>query len=145
MRDISHKEVTLRTAKAKAMLYCSHQTLDKLLSNEVPKEGLPFEIARSAAFLAIKKTFSIIPHCHPIPIEGASVSFHTSKTEEYGIIDIINFAKCRHRTGIEMEVLHGASVAALVLYDLLKVFKDNQLCIKEICLLEKTGGSSDQN
>ncbi len=145
MRDISLKPIVFRSARASARLYCSMETLKKIERNELPKEGSPFDIARAAVFLGTKKTSELIPHCHPIPIEGLEIQFttHIDEGSDVAYLSVDVRAHCHARTGIEMEVLHGASLAVLVLYDLLKPLKDQSLYIGEIRLLEKHKGRQE--
>jgi molybdenum cofactor biosynthesis protein MoaC len=151
MRDISHKQVTLRTARAIAVVHCSKESIGLIQQDALPKGNL-FDVARAAAFIGAKATPSLLPHCHPVTIDGMDVQFEwlsdTSieelkpANERTGIV-IIGEAKSIGRTGIEMEVLTGVSVAALEIYDMLKPV-DKQLEISSIRLLNKTGGKSDR-
>lgn len=152
MRDVSHKQITLRTAKAVAVVYCSESTIQQIRKDELPKGNL-FDVARAAAFLGAKSTPMLLPHCHPVGIDGMEVHFEwlqdTSMEEIINIdqrtgIVIIGEAKSIGRTGIEMEILTGVSVAALEIYDMLKPV-DTTLEIGQIKLLKKTGGKSDRN
>jgi cyclic pyranopterin monophosphate synthase len=152
MRDISHKQITLRTARAIAVVYCREETIDQVKDNILPKGNL-FDVARAAAFIGAKSTPMLLPHCHPVTIDGMDVHFEwldqTTITEvnnegsRKGIV-VIGEARSIGRTGIEMEVLTGVSVAALEIYDMLKPI-DKSLEIGNIMLLEKTGGKSDRN
>ena len=112
-------------------------TLAAIAARAVPK-GDPLEVARVAAIQAVKNTASIIPYCHPIPVEFAGVGY---RTEEDGIVVEVT-VRAVARTGVEMEALTGASVAALTLYDMLKML-DETMAIGEVRLLEKRGGKSD--
>ena len=153
MRDISHKQITLRTARAMAITYCSVETIQLIKDEKLPKGNL-FDVARAAAFLGAKSTPNLLPHCHPVSIDGMEMQFefldadlHASLVSEdvsnrNGIL-IIGEAKSIGRTGIEMEVLMAVSVAALEIYDMLKPV-DTQLEIGNIKLLEKKGGKSDR-
>lgn len=152
MRDVSHKQITLRTAKAVAVVYCSEQTIQQIQKDELPKGNL-FDVARAAAFLGAKSTPMLLPHCHPVGIDGMEVRFEwlkdtsmeevSNNDQRTGIV-IIGEAKSIGRTGIEMEILTGVSVAALEIYDMLKPV-DTTLEIGQIKLLKKTGGKSDRN
>jgi cyclic pyranopterin phosphate synthase len=104
----------------------------------VPK-GDVFASAKIAALLAIKNTSNVLPHCHPIPVEFGKVEF---KIKNKNIIEIQVKVKTIYKTGCEMEALHGASVAALTIYDMLKPIDEN-IEISSIKLLEKSGGKSD--
>lgn len=137
MKDISHKTRTLRTALAQAKLVASASLIQKIKDNEVPK-GDPLPVAKVAAIQAAKNTSQIIPYCHPIPIDYVKVDF-TLGAEEI-VVDVI--VKAIYKTGVEMEALTAASVAALTIYDMLKVF-DETMEIVSVKLLEKHGGKSD--
>lgn len=139
MRDISHKTRTLRIAHARARLNASKLLLDKIRNSEVPK-GDPRPVAKVAAIQAAKNTSQIIPYCHPIPIEFVSVDFDLQ--EDHIIVDVS--VKAIYKTGVEMEALTAASVAALTLYDMLKLF-DESMEIVGVHLISKTGGKSDWN
>ncbi len=154
MRDITHKISTLRTALATAVLYITEQTAQKIERGELPKGNL-FDVARAAAFLGAKATPQLLPHCHPVNIDGMDVDFgyvypdaHPAyfPVEQPGRVGIqlTVTAKSIGRTGIEMEALTAVSVAALELYDMLKPI-DDQLEIGHIRLAKKTGGKSDND
>ncbi len=143
MRDISHKISTLRTATAEAFVLCSPETAQRIENNTVPKGNI-FEYARAAAFLGAKKTPELIPHCHPVSIDGLEIHFEIfrdSKNATQGV-KILGTAKSIGRTGIEIEILTAVSIAALTLYDTLKPI-DKNLEITNIKLLEKKGGKTD--
>lgn len=154
MRDISHKQITLRTARAVAVIFCSDKSIELIRSNELPKGNL-FDVARAAGFLGAKLTPQLLPHCHPVTIDAMDFTFnfinrelHTELLAEdvlcrTGIV-ILGEAKSIGRTGIEMETLTAVSVAALEIYDMLKPV-DTKLEIGNIRLLEKKGGKSDRN
>ncbi|MBD1429202.1 MULTISPECIES: bifunctional molybdenum cofactor biosynthesis protein MoaC/MoaB [Sphingobacterium] len=153
MRDISHKINTLRTALAQAVIYITESTAVKIQRDELPKGNL-FDVARAAAFLGAKATPQLLPHCHPVNIDAMQVDFEyiypsshpvffTDPQLRTGILITVS-AKSIGRTGIEMETLTAASIAALELYDMLKPV-DNQLEIGHISLANKTGGKSDHN
>lgn len=138
MNDITHKIVTLRTALAQATVCVGDiKTIEAIQNNTVPK-GNVFEFARAAALLAVKKTSDIIPDCHPLPIESCKV---ISKIEGQNI-EIEVEVKTIYRTGVEVEAMHGASVAALTMYDMLKPI-DKNISIQNIRLISKKGGKSD--
>lgn len=144
MRDISYKISTLRTATAEAFVLCSLETLERIENNTVPKGNI-FEYARAAAFLGAKKTPELIPHCHPVSIDGLEISFETFRDAEKATqgVKILGTAKSIGRTGIEIEILTAVTVAALTLYDTLKPI-DKNLEITNIKLLEKKGGKTDR-
>jgi len=153
MRDITHKQITLRTAKATGIIYCSASTFQLIKEEKLPKGNL-FDVARAAGFLGAKNTPHLLPHCHPVNIDALEISFEfldaqadeELSTEEnkrrHGIL-ITAEGKSIGRTGIEMEMLTAVSVAALEIYDMLKPV-DTQLEIASIKLEEKKGGKSDR-
>ena len=153
MRDITHKQISLRTARAAGILFCSAATIELIRNEELPKGNL-FDVARAAGFLGAKATPQLLPHCHPVAIDGMEMEFefldkelHTDLFGEAisgrtGIV-IKGEARSIGRTGIEMEILTGVSIAALEIYDMLKPV-DKVLEIGHIRLLEKKGGKSDR-
>jgi cyclic pyranopterin monophosphate synthase len=153
MRDITGKQITLRTANAVGIIYCSPETLDLITRDELPKGNL-FGVAKAAGFIGAKLTPQLLPHCHPVTIDGMDITFEYLRKEIHeglfeeavfsrtGIV-IRGTAKSIGRTGIEMEMLTGVSVAALEIYDMLKPV-DKALEIGNIKLLKKTGGKSDR-
>ena len=154
MRDISHKQITLRTARAVAIIFCSENSIELIKSNALPKGNL-FDVARAAGFLGAKLTPQLLPHCHPVTIDAMDFTFNFINRELHtelfaedilsrtGIV-ILGEAKSIGRTGIEMETLTAVSVAALEIYDMLKPV-DTKLEIGNVRLLEKKGGKSDRN
>lgn len=139
MNDITSKQITLRTAFAEGFVHCTPATIALIKNKQIPKGDI-IEFARAAGFFAAKKTDQLLPHCHPVTIDGMSMSFDILEDS----IKISAEAKSIGRTGIEMEVLTGISVAALTIYDMLKPV-DKQLEISGIKLLDKTGGKSDRS
>jgi len=140
MVDITHKTYTLRKAIATATVVTSlQQTIDAAEQRTVPKGDI-FEFARAAALFAIKKTSDVIPDCHPLPIEYANITY---KIEVLSIIISVEVHTI-YKTGVEVEAMHGASVAALVMYDMLKPI-DKNVEIQNVRLQEKHGGKSDMN
>ncbi|TGL97837.1 bifunctional molybdenum cofactor biosynthesis protein MoaC/MoaB [Leptospira barantonii] len=137
MIDITEKRISLRSAAAEGFVYCTPETVKRIRENNLPKGDL-FGIAKASGLLASKKTSDLIPHCHPVNIDSFDLTFEVI---ERGV-KINAVAKSIGKTGIEMEVLTGLSVAALTIYDLLKPI-DKQLEISDIRLLEKKGGKSD--
>ncbi len=138
MVDITHKNSTLRRALAQATVLVSKQeTIDAIQNDTVPK-GNVFEMAKTAGLFAVKKTSDIIPDCHPLPVEYTGVSY---EIDGFKIIITIE-VKTIYRTGVEVEAMHGASVIALTMYDMLKPI-DKGIEIQNIRLLEKQGGKSD--
>ena len=140
MVDITHKTNTLRIATAQAIVQVSKpETILAIQNKSVPK-GDVFEMAKAAGFLAVKKTPDLLPDCHPIPIEYTAVAY---RIEELTIVIELT-VKTIYKTGVEVEAMHGASVVALTLYDMLKPI-DKGVEIRNIRLLEKKGGKSDRN
>lgn len=138
MVNITHKPTTLRKAIATAILKTSHpETVDAILNRTVPK-GDVFEFSRAAGLLAIKKTSDVIPDCHPLPVEYAAIR-HT--VNGFNIIIEVEVHTI-YRTGVEVEAMHGASITALTMYDMLKPI-DKEVEITTIKLVEKKGGKSD--
>jgi len=139
MVDITFKTFTLRKAIASATVKASHAaTIEAVKNGTVPK-GSVLEFARASALLAIKKTSDVIPDCHPLPIEFASINYDMDDLN----INITVEVHTIYKTGVEVEAMHGASVAALVIYDMLKPI-DKNVEIARIRLLEKQGGKSSQ-
>jgi cyclic pyranopterin phosphate synthase len=153
MRDITHKQISLRTAAAFGVLFCSAETISLIREDKLPKGNL-FDVARAAGFVGAKLTPQLLPHCHPVAIDWMELQFEFIDSERHagllgqeglsrsGIV-IRGDAKSIGRTGIEMEVLTAVSIAALEIYDMLKPV-DKQLEIGCIRLLEKKGGKSDR-
>ena len=138
MVEITHKNKSLRVAIAQAIVTVSKQeTIDAIVNKLVPK-GDVFEMAKTAGLFAVKKTADMIPDCHPLPVEYTAVSY---RIEGLNIIIEIE-VKCIYRTGVEVEAMHGASVIALTMYDMLKPI-DKGIEINNIKLVEKKGGKSD--
>ncbi|MBK5270735.1 MAG: bifunctional molybdenum cofactor biosynthesis protein MoaC/MoaB, partial [Bacteroidia bacterium] len=138
MVDITHKSNSLRQAIAKAMLTVSKpETIEAIKNKTVPK-GDVFEFSRAAGLLAIKKTSDVIPDCHPLPVEFASI-----KHEIDGLNIIITVeVHTIYKTGVEVEAMHGAAITALTMYDMLKPL-DKALEISTIRLESKKGGKTD--
>lgn len=139
MRNITNKITSLRTATAQAIIETTDDIIEKIKTNNLPKQDI-LPISKAAGFLAVKNTSNVIPHCHPIPIDGCDVDFSFDKNNIIVKLKVHSINK----TGCEMEALHGASVVALTIYDMLKPL-DSNVVIKEIKLLEKKGGKSDFN
>lgn len=138
MIDISHKITTERIAIAEAIVTVSKQeTIECIKTNSVPK-GNVLEMSKAAGLLGIKKTPELLPDCHPMPIEYAGISY---ELDDLNIIIRVT-VKTIYKTGVEVEAMHGASVVALNIYDMLKPI-DKGIEIKNIRLLEKKGGKSD--
>ncbi len=132
MVDVSGKEPMLRTAIAQGFFIAKESTIDALIGGDLPKgEGLA--VARIAGIQAAKVSGTLIPLCHPLPIEHAEVQFERVGTDR---LKITSKVVVTGRTGIEMEALTATSVAALTLWDMTKAI-DSSLSISEITLLEK--------
>ncbi len=137
MRDITDKIRTLRIATAQAVLTASPETIQLIRDNRIPK-GDPLPVAKVAAVQAAKDASRIIPYCHPLPVDYVGVDFELLETA----ITVTVTIKVLYKTGVEMEALTAASVAALTLYDMLKML-DETMEITGVKLLRKTGGKSD--
>ncbi len=138
MIDITHKSNTLRTAIAQAVIKVSKkETIQAIEQNTVPK-GNVFAMSKAAGLLGIKRTPDLLPDCHPLPIEFAGIEYEIDGLE----IRIICTLKTIYKTGVEVEAMHGASVVALNMYDMLKPI-DKGIEINQIKLLKKKGGKSD--
>ncbi len=134
MVDVSAKTETRRTARAHAFVRIKPEVLNKLPEN--PK-GNPLEIARIAGVMAAKKTSELIPLCHPLMLSHADVEV----TVESEGVRIVASSATTAQTGVEMEALTAAAVAALTVYDMTKAL-DKSIEIQDLYLLEKTGGKS---
>ena len=138
MIDITHKIKTLRIAVAQAIVKVSkEETIQAIEQDTVPK-GNVFAMSKAAGLLGIKKTPDLLPDCHPLPIEFAGIEYEIDGLE----IRIIFTVKTIYKTGVEVEAMHGASVVALNMYDMLKPI-DKGIEIYQIKLLKKRGGKSD--
>ena len=138
MVDITHKNNTLRIAVAEAVVEVGSQnTIDAIVNNTVPK-GNVFAMSKAVGLLGIKNTSLILADCHPIPIEHAAIDFEIEGLK----IKIKVLVKTIYKTGVEVEAMHGASVVALNIYDMLKPI-DKNISIKNIALESKKGGKSD--
>ncbi|MEW7290040.1 bifunctional molybdenum cofactor biosynthesis protein MoaC/MoaB [Aquimarina sp. 2304DJ70-9] len=138
MVDITHKASTLRVATAQAVVKVSKpETIDAIQKGTVPK-GDVFAMSKAAGLLGVKKTPDLLPDCHPLPIEYTGIDY---KIEGLDITVLVTI-KTIYKTGVEVEAMHGASVVALNMYDMLKPI-DKGVEIHHIKLLEKKGGKSD--
>jgi cyclic pyranopterin phosphate synthase len=138
MVDITHKIITQRTATAQAIVKVgSPATMQAILNKTVPK-GDVLEVSRTAGLFAVKNTSNSIPDCHPMPIEFTGIEYEL--LEDSVLIKVT--VKAIYRTGVEVEAMHGASIVALTMYDMLKPI-DKQVEISTIKLLHKKGGKSD--
>jgi len=139
MVNIGAKQATARYALAQAVVKMKPETLMLITSNGLPK-GDALAAARLAGIMAAKKTYELIPLCHNIPIDGIEITF---KTIEPDTLVISASAECYYKTGIEMEAMTAASIAALTVYDMCKAV-DRGMIISEIKLLKKSGGKSGE-
>lgn len=138
MVDITHKNTTLRTAIAQAVVSVSKpETIEAIKNDTVPK-GNVFAMSKAAGLLGVKRTPDILPDCHPLPIEFTGVEYEINGLE----ITVLFKVKTIYKTGVEVEAMHGASVVALNMYDMLKPI-DKGIEIQAIKLLNKKGGKSD--
>ena len=136
MVDVSDKAVTKRTARAEAFLETRADVIELLVSGELPK-GEALGTARVAGIMAAKRTWELIPLCHPLPLSKLAVDFEPGEDR----VRIIATVTTRGVTGVEMEALTAASVAALTLYDMIKAV-DKQAVITGTRVLAKSGGKS---
>ena len=140
MVDVSAKAVTQRKARAQAVVALNEVIFQQLKGDEIlSKKGPVFQTAILAGSMAVKETGRLIPLCHPIPIENCRFSIHT---EENFRVKIECSVTATHKTGVEMEALTGATLAALTVYDMCKALS-HDIRIESIRLLEKTGGKKD--
>ncbi len=138
MRDITGKPHSLRRAVASARVLMPEACMQRIESGTVDK-GDPREAARIAAYFAAKRTSELLPHCHPLPLHDCSVEFEKHGPELEIRVEVATIGP----TGVEMEALTAASVAALTIYDMLKPHAGTDLEIRAVRLLDKRGGKSD--
>jgi cyclic pyranopterin phosphate synthase len=140
MVDVSAKQVTHRTATARSIVVLPNEVLQHLVNGELQtKKGAVFQTAIIAGIMAAKKTGDLIPLCHPLGMDNCRVTIELSAENEV-VIDCT--ASISAKTGIEMEALVGASIAALTVYDMCKALS-HDIVIKETKLIAKTGGKRD--
>ncbi len=140
MVDVSGKSPTRREATAQAIVRLPAEVMALLRDGEIgSKKGPVFQTAVLAGTMACKRTSDLIPLCHPLPLDDIKLRIRVNERQE-AVVECR--VACHGRTGVEMEALTGASVAALTLYDMCKAFS-HDIVIREIRLLEKTGGKSD--
>lgn len=140
MVDVSAKAVTHRTATAQALVFLPEVVLTQLNNGDLTtKKGSVFQTAVIAGIMAAKKTGDLIPLCHPLGMDNCKIDININDSNEV-VIDCT--ASISAKTGIEMEALVGASVAALTIYDMCKALS-HDIVIKEVKLIEKTGGKRD--
>jgi len=136
MADVGGKPVTERMAKAACRVVLSVETIAMVKRNEIPK-GDVVSAAKIAGIMAAKKTSELIPLCHPLEITNVDVQV----APQGDFIEIISVVRSFSKTGVEMEALTAAAVAALTIYDMCKPL-DKEIIISDLMLLEKTGGKS---
>ena len=139
MVDVGAKEVTERHAIARCEIHMKPETLELLRGGQI-KKGDAFTVAKIAGILAAKKTSEWIPLCHPLPLEHIEIHF-ADQDERSGIL-IESEVGTAAKTGVEMEALTSAAVAALTIYDMAKGY-DPAMVIGNLRLIKKTGGKSD--
>jgi cyclic pyranopterin phosphate synthase len=141
MVNVGEKAITLRSARARATVVLGEAVLQQLLQGGElhSKKGPVFQTAIIAGIMAAKKTGELIPLCHPLGLDNCQISIQLNEQQEV-IIDCT--ASLTAKTGVEMEALTGVSIAALTIYDMCKALS-HDILIKEIQLMEKTGGKRD--
>ncbi|MBC7401043.1 MAG: cyclic pyranopterin monophosphate synthase MoaC [Mucilaginibacter sp.] len=140
MVDVSAKQVTHRTATARSIVVLPAEVLAQLTDGDLQtKKGSVFQTAIIAGIMAAKKTGDLIPLCHPLGLDNCHIDIQLNDQQEV-VIDCT--ASITAKTGIEMEALVGASIAALTIYDMCKALS-NDIVIKETKLIAKTGGKRD--
>lgn len=138
MVDVTAKDITERTARASGRIYMSREALNEITGGTVPK-GDVFAAARIAGIMAAKKTYELIPLCHPLMLTKVSVDLTPVKDDGYILCECT--VKLTGKTGAEMEALTGVNVALLTVYDMCKAV-DRSMTITDIRLEEKDGGKS---
>jgi cyclic pyranopterin phosphate synthase len=139
MVNVSEKAITRRTAKAQAIVTLGRAIISQIQADElITKKGPVFQTAILAGVMGAKRTSDLIPLCHPLGLEDCQIAI-TTRGED---VVITTEATLSAKTGVEMEALTAASVAALTIYDMCKALS-HDIVIREIRLLEKTGGKKD--
>lgn len=140
MVDVSEKQVSRRSATALSVVSLPDEVLSQLTNGDIQtKKGSVFQTAIIAGIMAAKKTGDLIPLCHPLGLDNCQINIHLNEQQEV-VIDCT--ATITARTGVEMEALVGASIAALTIYDMCKALS-HDIVIKETKLMKKTGGKRD--
>lgn len=140
MVDVGLKAITRRTATARSIVVLDEEILLHFENEDIrTKKGPVFQTAILAGVMAAKRTGELIPLCHPLGLENCQVNIFLNEKKE---VVIECTASLTGKTGVEMEALTGASIAALTIYDMCKAFSHN-IIIKETRLIEKTGGKQD--
>ena len=140
MVNVSDKKITKRTAIAKATMFLGEEIISHFNNDElITKKGPVFQTAIVAGIQGVKKTSEIIPMCHPLLINGVDINIHVINSEH---IEVLCEVIIEGKTGVEMEALTGVNITCLTIYDMCKSISQD-IIIKEVKLLEKTGGKSD--
>jgi len=140
MVDVSEKSETFRTAIAQSSISVNQEIYNKIVTNQM-KKGDVLAVAQVAGVMAAKKTWDIIPMCHPLSLTGVDLTFSWEKKDDEYTLYIRAFVKTKGSTGVEMEALTAASVCALTIYDMCKAV-DKGMVIGQTFLVEKTGGKN---
>ncbi|MCR4963767.1 MAG: cyclic pyranopterin monophosphate synthase MoaC [Firmicutes bacterium] len=138
MVDVSAKASTSRVAVAQGEIQVCPEIMEAILAGGSAK-GDVLGVARIAGIMACKRTWESIPLCHPLPISKCSLDFETQR--QAGVIRAVCQVKTESKTGVEMEALHGVSVALLTVYDMCKAI-DKRMVLRNIHLISKSGGKS---
>ena len=138
MVDVSKKDVTTRIARASGRVLMKPETF-KMIQNKNISKGDVLEVARLAGIMGAKRTSELIPLCHPLKITSVNIDFKLDNKKN--MVEILSTVKANDKTGVEMEALTAVSVAALTIYDMCKSV-DREIEIKDIFLMEKSGGKS---
>ncbi|NCT09703.1 MAG: cyclic pyranopterin monophosphate synthase MoaC [Flavobacteriia bacterium] len=140
MVNVSGKQITQRTAIAKATMFLGNEVISNFTNNELmTKKGPVFQTAIIAGIQAVKKTSELIPMCHPLLIQGVDIDIQIIDNET---VEVICAVSIEGKTGVEMEALTGISVTCLTIYDMCKSISQ-KMEIRNIKLIEKKGGKSD--
>ncbi|MFI5134907.1 MAG: cyclic pyranopterin monophosphate synthase MoaC [Chitinophagales bacterium] len=140
MVDVSEKKISQRTAVAQSIVVMPDEVLEKFFQGDIQtKKGSVFQTAIIAGIMAAKKTGELIPLCHPLGLENCKINIQLQNKNELVIECTTSITA---KTGVEMEALVGASIAALTVYDMCKALS-HDIVIKETKLLKKTGGKND--
>ena len=140
MVNVSDKKITKRTAIAKATMFLGKEIIAHFNNEElITKKGPVFQTAIIAGIQGVKKTSEIIPMCHPLLINGVDINIHVINSEH---IEVLCEVIIEGKTGVEMEALTGVNITCLTIYDMCKSISQD-IIIKEVKLVEKTGGKSD--
>lgn len=140
MVDVREKIPTCREAKARAQVHLGREIMDRIQGGDIAvAKGSVFQTAILAGTMAVKKTSDLIPLCHPLAINGCRITIQRVNDESVEIICSVNV---EGKTGVEMEALTGASIAALTVYDMCKAMS-HHITIDRVQLISKTGGKED--